>query len=287
MDAGNKRLRSSYFSSIISIALVLFMLGMLGMLVLDAKKISDYVKEHVQLNVFLKDDADEQEISAFSNLLERNDAFKSVRFISKQEALDSLKQQLGADATGMLEVNPLPASFELKLNAGYASPDLVKKIADEIGKNKFVREVTYQQSQVDRMNDNFRLIAIGMFVFCALLFFIAVALINSTIRLSMFSKRFLIKSMQLVGATRSFIRRPFIRRSLLHGLYAGIIAAVLLSLMLYLVRIKIPDFVQIQDMKENGILFGAIILFGIILSAFSTFFAVNRYLRIRVEELYG
>src|SRR5688572_15548440 len=115
----SKRMQSSYLSSIISISLVLFMLGLLGMLVLDAKKISDYVKEHVQLNVFLNDDVSDQEISAFQDLLEKNKALKSVRFISKEEALDSLKKDLGEDATSMLEVNPLPAAFELKLNAQF------------------------------------------------------------------------------------------------------------------------------------------------------------------------
>jgi cell division transport system permease protein len=285
--SGNKRLRSSYLSSIISISLVLFMLGLLGMLVLDAKKISDYVKEHVQLNVFLNENLSDQEVSAFQSLLEKNQAIKSVRFISKQEALDSLKKVLGEDATSMLEVNPLPASFELKLNAAYTDAESLKSISEDMRKNKLVREVTYQQNEVDKMNENFKVVAIGILLFCALLFFIAVALINSTIRLSMYSRRFLIKSMQLVGATKGFIRRPFISRAFAHGLYAGITACVLLSGLLYLVRTKLPEFVQLQDLKDNGILFVGIIVIGILLSVASTFFAVNRYLRIKVEELYG
>jgi cell division transport system permease protein len=282
-----KRLKSSYLSSIISISLVLFMLGLLGMLVLDAKKISDYVKEHVQLNVFLNDDVSEQEISAFQNLLQKNPSIKSVRFISKQEALDSLKKDLGEDATGMLDVNPLPASFELKLNATYTSPQGLKNISEEIQQNKMVREVTYQRTEIDRMNENFKMVAIGILVFCALLLFIAVALINSTIRISMYSRRFLIKSMQLVGATKSFIRRPFISRSIAHGFYSGLIACLFLSGLLYFVRTKLPEFVQIQDLKANAILFAGVLVFGILLSVVSTFFAVNRYLRVRIDELYG
>ena len=282
-----KRLRSSYLSSVISISLVLFMLGLLGMLVLDAKKISDYVKEHVQLNVFLNDEVSDQEVSAFQNLLEKDPGIKSVRYISKQEALDSLKKDLGSDATSMLEVNPLPSSFELKLNAAYTGAENLKKIAEDLRKNKMVREVTYQQTEVDKMNENFKMVALAILLFCALLFFIAVALINSTIRLSMYSRRFLIKSMQLVGATKSFIRRPFISRAIVHGLYAGIIACLLLSGLLYFIRTKLPEFVQMQDLKENGILFAGVILLGILLSVASTFFAVNRFLRIKVEELYG
>jgi cell division transport system permease protein len=285
--SGNRRLRSSYLSSIISISLVLFMLGLLGMLVLDAKKISDYVKEHVQLNVFLNDDVSSQEVSALGSLLEKNAAVKSVRFISKQEALDSLEKDLGSDATGMLEVNPLPASFELRLNADYTGVEMLKRVAGEIRQNKMVREVTYQQTQVDRMNENFKVIAIGILLFCALLFFIAVALINSTIRLSMYSKRFLIKSMQLVGATKGFIRKPFISKAIAHGFYAGLIACALLSALLYFIRSKLPEFVQLQDIKENGILFAGIIVLGVLLSVLSTFFAVNRFLRVKVEELYG
>ncbi len=262
------------------------MLGLLGMLVLDAKKISDYVKEHVQLNVFLNDEISDQEVSALQSLLEKDAAIKSVRFVSKQEALDSLKKDLGADATSMLEVNPLPSSFELKLNAAYTSAEMLKNIAEEIRKNKMVREVTYQQTEVDKMNENFKVIAIGILIFCVLLFFIAVALINSTIRIAMYARRFLIKSMQLVGATKSFIRKPFLARAFIHGLYAGFIACLLLGGLLYLVHSKLPELVQMQDLKANGILFAGIVLLGVLLSVLSTFFAVNRYLRVRVEELY-
>lgn len=285
--SGNKRLRSSYLSSVISISLVLFMLGLLGMLVLDAKKISDYVKEHVQLNVFLIDDVSDPEISALRDLLEKNKAIRSVRFISKQEALDSLKKDLGSDATSMLEINPLPASFELKLRAEFTDAETLKSISSEIQKSKLVREVTYQQTEVERMNENFRMVAIAILLFCALLFFIAVALINSTIRLSMYSRRFLIKSMQLVGATKGFIRKPFISRAIVHGFYAGLTACLLLSGLLYYIRTKFPEFVQLQDIKENGMLFGGVIVLGMLLSVTSTFLAVNRYLRVSLDELYG
>ena len=283
----NKRLRTSYISSVISIALVLFMLGLLGLLVLDAKKISDYVKEHVQLNVFLNENMNDAEISAFQNLLSKTPYTKSVQYISKAQALDSLKKDLGEDAVKMLETNPLPASFELRLNAAYAHPDSLKKISDVIQKNKFVREVSYQQTEVSKMNENFRTAAIVLILFCALLFFIAVVLINNTIRLSMYSRRFLIKSMQLVGATKGFIRKPFITRSIIYGFYSGFIACLLLCGILYLIRTKLPDIFQLQDLKVIGLLLGAVVLFGQLLSIVSTFFAVNRYLRLRVDELYG
>ena len=167
------------------------------------------------------------------------------------------------------------------------SEQTLKNISEEIQQNKMVREVTYQRTEIDRMNENFRMVAIGILVFCALLLFIAVALINSTIRISMYSRRFLIKSMQLVGATKSFIRRPFISRAIAHGFYSGLIACLVLSLLLYFVRTKLPEFVQLQDLKQNAILFAGILVFGVLLSVISTYFAVNRYLRVRIDELYG
>ncbi len=284
--AGKIRLRSSYISSVVSISLVLFMLGLLGLLVLDAKKISDYVKEHIQLTVFLNDDVGTPEISALQSLIDKSPFTKSTKFISKKEALDSLKRDLGEDATSMLESNPLPASIDIGLKASYAHPDSLKKIAAAIQQNKMVKEVSYQRSEVDKMNENFRTFAFVIILFCALLLFVAVALINSTIRLSLYSKRFLIKSMQLVGATKSFIRKPFINRSLLHGLYAAIIACILLSGLIYLVERSFPDFMQMHDFKNIGILFSGVIVFGLFLSGISTFFAVSKHLRMSGDELY-
>jgi cell division transport system permease protein len=285
--AGSKRLLSSYFSSIISISLVLFMVGLLGLLVLDARKISDYVKEHIQLTVFLNDNASPVEVSAMQNLFEHSEFVKSAQFISKQQALDSLKKDLGEDAVSMLESNPLPASIDLKLHASYAHPDSLQKIANEIQKNKIVREVSYQRTEVNKMNDNFRTVAIVILLFCGLLLFIAIALINNTIRQSLYSKRFIIKSMQLVGATKGFIRKPFIRLGAFHGFYAGIIACILLSGLLYLVQNKFPELLQLQDIKAIGMLFCGVIVFGMLFSVTSSFLAVSRYLNVKVDDLYN
>jgi cell division transport system permease protein len=285
--AGKKRLRSSYVSSILSMALVLFMVGLLGMLVLNARKISDYVKEHIQLTVFLNDNVSDVEASALQNLLAQSHFVKSARFISKEEALDSLKKELGEEAVSMIENNPLPASIDLKLKAEYAQPDSMKQIAEVIGQNKLVREVTYQRTEVDKMNENFRTVAFVILLFCTLLLFIAIALIHNTIRLSMYSRRFLIKSMQLVGATKGFIRRPFIRLSTLHGLYAGILACGLLGGMLYLIYKNFPDFVKMQDVQDVAVLFSGVLVFGVLLAALSSLFAVNRYLNMKVDELYS
>lgn len=285
-NIGNRRLRSSYISAIVSISLVLFMIGLLGLLLLDSKKISDYVKEHVQLTAFLKDDVNDADIQSLEKSLLTLPSVKSTYYISKQQALDSLKHELGDDAASMIESNPLPASIDISLHASYANPDSLKKIADAIEKNKIVREVSYQRTEVNRMNENFQTVALVILIFCGLLLIIAIALINNTIRLSLFAKRFLIKSMQLVGATKGFIRKPFIGRGLINGLYASIIACILLSGLIYLIHREMPELRQLQDWKIIGTLYIAIILFGLLLSGISTFFAVNRYLRLKLDELY-
>ncbi len=283
---GGKRLRSSYASSVISISLVLFMLGLLGLLVLDAKKISDYVREHVQLNIFLKDNIEEAELKKYIASINQLPYVKSSRYVSKEEALDSLKKDLGEGALGMLESNPLPATIDVNINALYARPDSLEKIKETLSSNKNVVEVTYQQNEVDKMNKNFSTLAMIILIVCGLLLFIAMVLINNTIRISLYSKRFLIKSMQLVGATKSFIRWPFLKRGLLHGFIAGLVSIVLLSGIIYLIQQRFPEFGQLSDIRILGILFLGVIVFGFILSGLSTYFAINRHLKRSVDDLY-
>lgn len=282
----NKRLRTSYVSAIISISLVLFMLGILGLLIIDAGKISDYVREHVELNVFLQDGIPDTEVNAYREQLQSLSFVRSTRYVSKEEALDSLKKELGEGAVSMLESNPLPATIDIGLKAEYAHPDSLRLIRELLSQNKMVRDVIYQETEISRMNKNFRTVALIILFFSALLFFVAIALIHNTIRLSIHSRRFLIKSMQLVGATKNFIRWPFIKKGILHGLYAGIIASLLLGAIIYMVETRFPLLGQLSDLKILSILFACIVLLGLLLSGLSTFFAVNKYLRLRSEELY-
>ena len=283
---GNKRLRTSYVSSVISISLVLFMMGLLGLLVLDAKKLSDYVKEHVQVNIFLKDNTSESQVSKMMAELRSMSFVKSASYISKEQALDSLKSELGEDAIGMLDANPLPATIDVNVSATYAHSDSLKKIKATLSNMPSVLEVEYQLNEVDKMNKNFRTVAMIILIFCGLLLFIAVVLINNTIKLSLYSKRFLIKSMQLVGATKGFIRWPFMIRSFVHGFYAGLISIVLLGAIIYFIQQRFPEFGQLSDMKLLGILFGGVIVVGFLLSGLSTYLAVNRHLHRRIDELY-
>jgi cell division transport system permease protein len=283
---GGKRLTSSYVSSVISVTLVLFMLGLLGLMVLDAKKISDYVKEHVQVSIFLQDNLDDKQVASFSDRIHKLPYVRSTTFISKDAALEKLKNELGEDALGMIESNPLPATIDVNIVAAYAHPDSLAGIKAELQKNKEVMEVVYQQNEVAKMNKNFRTLAMIILVFSALLIFVAVVLINNTIRLSLYSKRFLIKSMQLVGATKGFIRWPFLKKGLVQGLLAGIISMILLMVIIYFIHQKFPDLGQMSDLNIIGILFIGVISFGFILSGFSTYFAVNKYLRYPIDQMY-
>ena len=283
---GNKRLRSSYASSIISVSLVIFMLGLLGLLIIDANKISDYVKEHIQLNVYLQDNINQQDLDLFMAALNSSDFVRSTRYVSKEEALDSLKKELGEGAMGMIDNNPLPATIDINLKAKYANPDSLKRIKDQLSTIRLVREVAYQQTEIKKMNENFRTVAMIILIFCALLLFVAVVLINNTIRLAMYSKRFLVKSMQLVGATKGFIRWPFLKLGLLHGFYSGIVSCLLIGVIIYFIQNQFPELGQLSDLKMLGVLFGGMVVFGVMLSGFSTFFAINKYLRLHVDELY-
>lgn len=286
-SADSKRLRTSYFSVILSVSLVLFILGLLGILIIDAKKLSDYVKEHVQLTVFLHDDASGPEVAALQELIKEADFTKSVRYVSKQEALDSLRKDLGDDALGMLESNPLPASLDVRVKAEYAGADSLKKIKEALsGNQQLISEVTYKESEVEQISRNSRSLALALLLFSSVLLLIAVALINNTIRLSLHSSRFVIKSMQLVGATRGFIRAPFIKRSFLHGMVAGLMASALLMVIIYLIADRFPEIGQLSDMRAVAFLLCGIVGLGVLISGISTFFAVNKYLSLRTEELH-
>ncbi|MBK8586777.1 MAG: ABC transporter permease [Bacteroidetes bacterium] len=283
---GSKRLRTSYASSIISVSLVLFMLGLLGLLVLDANKISDYVKEHIQLNVYLQDDINQEDLNLFLQALNESDFVRSTRYVSKEEALDSLKKELGEGAMGMIDNNPLPATIDINLKASYANSDSLQKIKEQLSTIRLVREVAYQQAEIKKMNENFRTVAMVILIFCALLLFVAVVLINNTIRLAMYSKRFLIKSMQLVGATKGFIRWPFLKTGFVHGFYSGLISSILIGVIIYFIQTQFPEFGQLSDLKMIGVLFAGMLLTGVLLSGLSTFFAINKYLKLHIDELY-
>lgn len=283
----NKRkYRASFITTVVSITLVLFMLGMIGLIILHAKKLSDYVKENIGFSIIMKANVKEAGIIQLQKTLDASEYVKSTEYITKEKAAEIMKEDLGEDFIGFLGYNPLLPSIDLRLRAGYANIDSLQMIETRLLKNQNVKEVWYQRSLVSLINQNIRRISMILLAFTILLLVISVALINNTIRLSVYSKRFLIRSMQLVGATTQFIRRPFILQGLMQGIYAAFIAILMLMGVIYLLQQEIPELVILQDVNLFLALFGIVILLGLLISWFSTFFAVRKYLKMRTDELY-
>ncbi|MCK4676665.1 MAG: permease-like cell division protein FtsX [Bacteroidales bacterium] len=282
----NRRLKSSFVTTVVSISLVLFMLGLLGMILLHAKKLSNYVKENISLSVILSEDVKEAKIIEFQKKLDITDYVKSTEYITKEQAAEDLSRELGEDFIEFLGYNPLSPTIDLHLKAHYANTDSIQKIEKEILANKYVKEVFYQKSLVHLVNDNLKKISYVILGFSVLLLLIAIALINNTIRLSVYARRFLIKSMQLVGATQGYIRRPFVILSIIHGLVSSLIAILLLTGILYFTQTEIPEIIKLQDYKIFLSLFVIMIFLGILFTGISTFFAVKKYLKINNDKIY-
>ena len=281
-----RRYQSSYVTTVVSITLVLLMMGILALVILHAKKLSDYVKENIGFRIYMKENVKEAGIIQFQKILDATPYVKSTEYITPEQAAKELSKSLGEDFIGFLGYNPLPPSIDLRIKAEYANVDSLARIEQKIMLNDNVKEVFYQKSLVHLINQNIRKISMVLLAFSALLLLVTIALINNTIRLSVYSRRFLIRSMQLVGATQVFIRRPFIWQGILQGFYSAVIAIILLATILYFSRQEIPELINLQDIGLYLSLFGFVILLGIVISWLSTYFAVRKYLRIKEDNLY-
>ena len=281
-----RSVRSSYLSTVISVSLVLFMLGLLGLTILYANKLSIYVKENIGFTVILKEDVKPADITQFQKSLDASRYVKSTNFITKEEAAKTLQEDLGEDFVEFLGYNPLLSSIDVHLKADYANADSISNIEAALLKNEEVKEVYYQKSLVDLVNKNVKTIGLILLVFSSLLMIICIALINNSIRLSIYSKRFLIKTMQLVGATQGFIRKPFIFRGIKHGIYGAFIAILLLSGVIYLMQKQIPELIELQDIDLFVTLFAFVILLGVFITFVSTWLAVRKYVRLKTDDLY-
>jgi cell division transport system permease protein len=274
------KLRSSYFTLVISVSLVLFLLGVLGLVLINAKELSDYFRESLSFSVMLNDDAKEADIRMLQKDLDAKLYVKSTEYVSKEEAAVKMKEDLGEDFINF------PTSIDVYLFANYTSPDSVAKIEKYVLEYPFVKEVYYQESLLFLINENVRKISFFLLVISSFLFLIALTIINNTIRLSVYSKRFLIRTMQLVGATRSFIRRPFLVQSAFHGLIAALIAMSLLMGLLYLIE---KEFLLMFSFESTNLLLllgVSLVITGVLINLISTFFSVNRYLSISEDKLY-
>ncbi len=273
-------------TTVVSTSMVLFLLALLGLLILNAKSLGDFVKENIGFSVILKADTREADIIQIQRSFDASGFVKETKYITPEEAANELQEELGENFLDFLGFNPLKPSIDIKLIASYANPDSIAKIEQSFLDNPQVEEVFYQESLVHLVNENVRKISLIIVVFSGFLFFISIALFNNTIRLLVYSRRFIIKTMQLVGATRTYIRKPFMAKGILNGLAGSFVASLLFLVLIYVAQKQVPDLILFTDIEVVGFLLLFIFVMGIVMAWISTLLAVNKYLRSDQDGLY-
>ena len=281
-----RRILNNYFSVIISITVVLFFVGILGLFLLNTKSLASHFKEQIVMTVYLKDSAKDIEITQMQKKIQLNSSTKRVQFKSKEEAAEEYARDIGEDFVEFLGFNPLLNSIDIYFNAAYVNALSLNQTKTEIEISDFVAEVVYDQPLVTLLEKNIERISFVLLISTALFVVIALLLINSSIRLSIYSKRFVIKTMQLVGATKSFIRRPFILSHLSLGIISSFLALTALNFLLWEVNKRFPEIEIMQQTSELMIVFGSVLILGISITGVSTFFATQRYLNLKTDAVY-
>lgn len=281
-----RRVITSYFSVVLSIFLVLFLLGLLGLFVINSKRLSDNFKEEIAMTVFFKNEANDSVTKAFTEEMKTAKFAKSFEYVSKEQAATQHKEVIGEDFMQFLGVNPLQNSVDIHLKADFVNNAEIAKIESRLRKNEMVADIVYDKQLVTLVNDNIKNISMWILIISGVFAFVSVLLINSSLRLSIYANRFIIKTMQMVGATKSFIRKPFIWRSITLGVVGSILAVCALLGCLFYVDTNYPDLKLMEDpLLVGGVLFGVIAV-GILITWFSTFFATQRFLNLRTDDLY-
>jgi cell division transport system permease protein len=281
-----RRLLSSYFSVVLSVFLVLFLLGVLGLFVINSKKLSDDFKEEIAMTVFFKNEANDSIINAFKEELKTARYVKSSVYVTKEEAAKTHTDVIGEDFMTFLGANPLQNSFDIYLNADYIDLNNISKIETKLRNNLMVSDVIYDKQLVNLVNDNIKKVSLWILIISAFLAVVAVLLINSSMRLSIYSNRFIIKTMQMVGATKSFIRKPFIWRSIKLGLIGSISAVLSLIGTLIYLNNSYPNLGILDNQLMIGLVLLGVLTAGILITWISTFFATQRFLNLRTDDLY-
>ena len=289
--ADNKKISSvSFFNSrltsVISIALVLFLLGLVFLIGLLGNKLSEYVKENLSFSIVLKDNQKEADIKKIQKTLDAQPFIKSTNYISKDQALRELEEELGEDPETFLGFNPLQASIEVKLHSEYANTDSLTVIEKKIKSYTSVSELLYRKDMMEMVNENMKKVGLILLGLAVVLMTISFVLISNTIRLLIYSKRFLIHTMKLVGATPGFIRAPFIRYNMISGIFAALLAILMLTAALYYLQRELSGFIQILDLPTLFAVYAVVLILGIVLSVFATIVSVNKYLRLGIDKLY-
>jgi len=281
-----RRVITSYFSVVLSVFLVLFLLGTLGLFVINSKRISDNFKEDIVMTIFLKSEANDSIIKAFDDELRIANFAKDYTYVSKEKAAKQHKDVIGEDFMQFLGVNPLQNSFDVHVKADYVTNDSFKKIETRLRKNEMIADVIYVQQLVTLVNDNVKQISMWILIISGIFAVVSVLLINSSMRLSIFSNRFIIKTMQLVGATKSFIRKPFIKKSIMLGMIGAVLAVIALIGVLIYVDVNFPTLDIFKDQILIGCVLLGVLALGALIPWISTYFATQRFLNLRTDDLY-
>lgn len=283
-----RRFRSSYIISLLSITLVLFVLSLFSLLLLYANRVSSYIKENIGFEIVMRKNVKEKDILEFQKVLDNKDFVKSTRYISKEEATRQLTEDLGEDILKWLGdvENPLLPSIDVRFNSEYANNDSIAKIEKWVIGNKIVKEIYFQKSLVHSINNNVNKLGAILLFISLVLMIMAVTLISNTVRLSIYAKRFIVRSMQLVGATREFIMRPFMKTFVFQGVIGAVLALVFLSVFIMTIISKVPELGILTNLRGIAAIYISTILLGITLTALSSFFSMRKYLDADIDELY-
>ncbi len=281
-----RRIVNAYISSVISISLVLLLVGVAGLLLVNARSVSDYFKENMQVSVMLNPDVSDDRASGFQSELEMMPFIRSTEFISKEQGAEEMSELLGEDFLKVFDTAPIPVSIDVTLDAAYVSADSLEVVRKTIMASPLVDEVVYQQSLVEALNANLSKISSVLAVFIVLLLFISFVLINNTVRLSVFDKRFAIHTMKMVGATRSFIRAPFLVQAFFQGIFAAIMAIIMLLAVLFVIRSEFMQMFEIFSLDLLLVVMGIVIASGVVICLSSTWFVVGKLVSLSKDELY-
>lgn len=281
-----RRLRNAYLSSIISISLVLLLVGIASLLLVNARAVSDYFKENMQVSVMMKQSVSESDALKYKDELDQMDFIRSSVFVSREQGRREMEDMLGQDFLSVFETAPIPVSIDITLNAEYVSADSIEVVKTRIMESPKVEEVVYQRSLIDTLNANLSKISVVLSIFIALLLFISFVLINNTVRLNVFARRFTIHTMKLVGATKSFIRAPFMVQSLFQGVFAAFVAIMAIVVMLYFIRSEFQQLFEVFRLELLLVVMGIVVGSGIIICSLSTWLVVNKLVSLKKDELY-
>jgi len=281
-----RRVITSYFSVVLSIFLVLFLLGILGLFVINSKRLSDNFKEEIVMTVFFKNEATDSVTTAFNSELKTAKFAKSFEYVSKEKAAAQHKKVIGEDFMQFLGVNPLQNSFDIHFKADFVTNQEIAKIESRLRKNDMIADIVYDKQLVTMVNDNVKNISMWILIISGVFALISVLLINSSLRLSIYSKRFIIKTMQMVGATKSFIRKPFIKTNVILGFIGALLAIVALIGLLIYIQSSYPNLGILENQIAIGIVLLGVLVLGIVITLISTYFATQRFLNLRTDDLY-